>query len=238
MLQVENIFLAAGDFQVQDVCLRTESDEYFVIMGPTGSGKSLLAKCICGLVRATGGRIHIGGRDVTDLEPRLRRVGYVPQDCSLFPHMNVARNLTFARRVGGRSHRAAMRDLRPLIDMLRLNDLLGRRTTTLSGGERQKVALARALAAEPSLLVLDEPLSALDEPTRQAVSAELSRVQKELRIATIHICHNTQEAGALADRIGIMHQGRLVQVGRMEELRRHPANETVAGLLSVGDLPA
>ena len=112
MLQVENIFLAAGDFQVQDVCLETEPGEYFVVMGPTGSGKSLLVKCICGLVRATAGRIRIGRRDVTDLEPRLRRVGYVPQDCSLFPHLNVARNLTFARRVRGRSHRAARAPLR------------------------------------------------------------------------------------------------------------------------------
>lgn len=234
MLQLKNISLRAGDFRVREVCLQTEPGEYFVVMGPTGSGKSLLAKCICGLVRATGGRIHIDGRDVTDLEPRQRKVGYVPQDCSLFPHMNVARNLTFARRVRGLSHRVALGDLQPLIDMLRLDRLLGRRTDTLSGGERQKVALARALAAEPSLLVLDEPLSALDEPTRQAVSAELSRVQRELRITTIHICHNTLEAGALADRIGIMHQGRLVQIGRMDDLRRNPANQTVARLLNVG----
>ena len=231
MLEVENLSLQAGDFRVRGICLGVGTGETFVLMGPTGSGKSLLARCICGLVRAEAGYIRIGGRDVTALEPRRRRVGYVPQDGALFPHMSVARNLTFAPRVGGTRHAAALREMRPLVGLLGLDPLLDRHPDTLSGGERQKVALARALATQPDLLVLDEPLSALDEPSRREVSTLLRRVQREVRVATIHICHNTEEAESLADRVGIMHAGELVQTGTIDALRRAPAGPAVARLL-------
>ena len=235
MLRMENVSLRAGDFQVKDVCRHVSPGEYFVIMGPTGSGKSLLAKCICGLARPARGRIHISGRDVTDMEPRLRHIGYLPQECALFPHMDTARNITFARRVRHKPHAAALKDVRAVTEMLGLGALLHRRTYTLSGGERQKVALARALAGEPELLVLDEPLSALDEPTRREISAELLRVQRELRLTAVHICHNTEEAETIADRIGIMYQGKLLQTGTMDELRAGPVDAAVADLLNVSN---
>ena len=233
MIEASNLSFQAGTFRVQDVSLHVEDGEYFVLMGPTGSGKSLLVKCLCGLVRAETGRILIDGRDVTDLEPRARRVGYLPQEYVLFPHLSVARNITFARRARGDSHARALRDARPIVETLGLAALLDRRPETLSGGEQQRVALARALASRPRLLVLDEPVSALDEPTRREVCEELRRVEREFRLATIHICHNTEEARTLADRVGIMDAGRLVQSGPLEELRARPANRAVARLLNV-----
>ena len=233
MIEASNLSLQAGTFRVQDVSLHVGDGEYFVLMGATGSGKSLLVKCLCGLVRAETGRILVDGRDVTDLEPRARRVGYLPQEYALFPHLSVARNITFARRARGDSHARALRDARPVVEMLGLAALLDRRPETLSGGEQQRVALARALASRPRLLVLDEPVSALDEPTRREVCEELRRVEREFRLATIHICHNTEEAQALADRVGIMDAGRLVQSGPLDELRARPASRAVARLLNV-----
>jgi ABC-type sugar transport system ATPase subunit len=234
MLAVEELFLEVGGFlRLAGVSLRIAEGEVFVLMGPTGSGKSLLAKCICGLIRPTLGRVEIAGTDVTDAEPRRRRVGYVPQDGALFPHMTVERNLTFAPRVAGEHHASALGEMQGVIEMLSLSPLLERRTDTLSGGERQKVVLARALAAGPRLLVLDEPLSALDEPSRKDVSADLRNVQRRTGIATLHICHNVEEASALADRVGIMHAGHLVQTGTLADLRNGPADEAVARILGV-----
>jgi len=233
MLKVDALHLQAGQFRVEDVSLDVGAGEYFVLMGATGSGKSLLVKAVCGLLRPERGAIVIGGRDVTRREPRHRGIGYLPQECALFPHLNVARNITFARRVRGLSHGKALEAARELIEMLGLGRLLGRHAVTLSGGERQKVALARALAAEPQVLVLDEPLSALDEPTRREIAAELRRVQRRLALATVHVCHNLEEAEALADRVGVLHGGRLIQTGTLASLRSAPAGAAVARLLGI-----
>lgn len=233
VLTVDNLSLEIGDFRLTQVSLSIAENEIFVLMGPTGSGKSLLAQCVCGLIRPTSGRVEIDRHDVTESEPRRRRVGYVPQDGALFPHMTVERNLTFAPRVTGCRHAAALRAMQPVVEMLALSPLLQRRTDTLSGGERQKVVLARALAARPRLLVLDEPLSALDEPSRREVSADLRTVQRHTGIATLHICHNVEEASALADRVGVMHAGRLVQTGAVADVRGNPADEAVARILGV-----
>jgi ABC-type sulfate/molybdate transport systems ATPase subunit len=246
MLRVEDLYLRAGDFELQGVSLRVESGEYFVLMGPTGSGKSLLARCICGLVRPGAGRVWVGSREVTSLEPRFRRVGYVPQDCGLFPHLDVAHNLTFPlrlRAVGAPDehrrprlgHPAALERLSPIIDMVGIRGLLGRSTITLSGGERQKIALARALATEPKLLVLDEPVSALDEPTRFETCRDLRRVQRELGIPTIHISHNVAEANLVADRVGVLIQGKLAQVAPLAEMLSAPADPAVRRLLGSRD---
>ena len=234
MIEVRNISLGVGEFRLENVSLGVGDGEYFVLMGPTGSGKSLLVKCICGLVRPAGGAVLVDGRDVTVLEPRCRNVGYVPQDCGLFGHLSVAGNITFARRARGLSHAAMLREMDPLIELLGLTELLGRRTGGLSGGERQKVALARALASRPRLLVLDEPVSALDELTRRDVCAELKRTQRSFELATIHVCHNSEEALSVADRIGIMAGGQLVQAARPEQLQADPATETVARLFPPG----
>ena len=234
MIRVQNLALRAGDFRVRDVSLHVASGQYVALLGPNGSGKTLLINCLCGLIRAEAGTIHIDGRDVTHAEPRLRRIGYVPQDYGLFPHMSVARNVTFALRARGARHARAMAQVGPIIETLHLGRLLGRSTVTLSGGERQKVVLARALAGWPKLLLLDEPVSALDAPTRDEVLAELRRVQREFAVTTIHVCHSIDEAKAVADRAAVMIDGRLVQTGPLAELIEHPAGPAVARLLRAG----
>ncbi len=231
MLNVHNLSFRVGQFELRDVCLQVEPREYFVLMGATGSGKSLLIKAICGLLRAAGGMIEIGGADVTELPPRLRSVGYVPQDSCLMPHLNVLRNVTFALEVAGKSKRAAAGEIGHIVDSLGIESLLDRSTVNLSGGERQKVALARALASNPKLLLLDEPVSALDEPTRREICTVLRRVQREFGVATIHVCHSRVEAAAVHDRVGVMSQGRLVQAGTLDELTADPADWAVRRLL-------
>lgn len=233
MIDMRQISLRAGTFRVRNVSFRAAPGEYFVLMGQTGAGKSLLIKCICGLIRPTDGSIHIDGRDVTRLEPRDRNVGYMPQDCGLFPHMSILKNILFSLRARGLRRAEALREAGPLIEMLGIEYLLKRSPRNLSGGERQKVALTRALASRPKLLLLDEPVSAVDEPTRREVCAELRDIQRRLGISTIHVCHSLEEARAVADRVGVLHEGRLVQAGPLAELRRSPASDAVARLLNV-----
>ena len=233
VLRIEELCLSAGKFALQGISLHIKPGEYFVLMGPTGSGKSLLGKCICGLIRPTGGRLFVGDTDMTTAEPRWRSIGYVPQDSGLFPHMDVAANITFPLRIRGASRNDAIRQVGHLVEMLSLGDLMDRDTLTLSGGERQKVAVARALAAGSKLLILDEPVSALDEPTRREICRELHAVNRRLEVPIIHVCHSVVEANMVADRIGILIAGRLVQVGPAAEIVAAPANETVARLLGL-----
>ena len=233
MIDIRSLCLTAGTFHLRDVSLHVAAGEYFVLMGATGSGKSLLIKSICGLLRPSAGAIRIAGRDVTHLEPRDRRVGYVPQDSGLFPHLSVQRNVTFSLRARGCRSDAALRAAGPIIDMLGIYHLLPRSCRGLSGGECQKVALARALAGEPQVLLLDEPVSALDEPTRREVCQDIRQVQQHLGIPTIHVCHSLTEARSVADRVGVIHDGVIQQVGTIEELTATPASEAVARLMNV-----
>jgi len=231
MIRIRNLSFGAGGFRVRDVTLDVGSGEYFVLLGPNGSGKTLLVGCLCGLIRAEAGTIGIDGRDVTDLEPRLRGIGYVPQDHGLFPHLDVAGNVAFALRARGMRRRRAAAEVGGLVETLGLGGLMGHAPSTLSGGEKQKVVLARALAARPKVLVLDEPASALDRPTQVEVLAELVRVQRELAVTTLHVCHDLDEAQRVADRAGVMIEGRLVQTGALEDLVSKPADASVARLL-------
>jgi len=233
MLRAENVSLRVGNFDLTKITLEIAPDEYFVLMGPTGSGKSLFVKCVCGLMRPAAGRLFVDGTDITARAPRDRNIGYVPQHSALFPHMTVAKNIVFALRLKGVKHDEALTRLAPIIDTLALGPLLDRSVTNLSGGERQKVAVARALAAGPKLLVLDEPVSALDEPTRREVCIELRTLQQELKIPTIHICHSVVEVRLVSDRVGVFVAGRLAQTGTLDDLTAHPATDAVARLLHV-----
>ena len=231
MIRIEGLCLKAGDFTLKEISLSVEPGQYMVLMGPTGSGKTLLLKSICGLISPIAGSIRLDGRDVTNLEPRLRDIGYVPQDAGLFPHLSVERNIAFPLSVRGIPRRQARQRIAWLVDMLGLAPLLGRSIQRLSGGERQKVALARALAAEPKLLLLDEPTSSLDGPTRDHLLGELVRLQRKLNIVTLHVCHNLQEATTVGKQAAVMYKGSLVQAGGLDELLTKPRNETVARLL-------
>jgi ABC-type sugar transport system ATPase subunit len=230
-LELVDLTLRAGSFAVQSVSLTVGAGEYFVLMGMTGSGKSLLLKAICGLARVRAGRVRLYGRDITELEPRFRHIGYVPQDGGLFPHLDVLSNILFPLTVAGMKPAAARAAVAPMVASLGLDELRARCVAYLSGGERQKVALARALARRPELLVLDEPVCALDEPTRRDTCRVLRRVQKEFGVATVHVCHSRDEAALVSDRVGVMSAGRLLGVGTLEDLAARSNHEAVQRLL-------
>ena len=231
MLHIEHLEAVAGDFRLQDVNLSAPTGSYGVLLGPPGSGKSVLVETICGLRSPTRGRILIDDEDVSHEDPRKRLVGYVPQDYVLFPCQRVRENIAFGLRSRGMSRHDATKDIQWVVELLQMGDLLERWPRTLSGGERQRVALARALAIKPRLLLLDEPVSALDEGLRERVCRELRRFQQELGITTIHISHNIEEALAVSDWAAVLDNGNVLQAGKMHTLLRHPRNETVARFL-------
>ncbi len=237
-LEIHGLSLTAGAFRLGPVGLALSQGEYLVLMGATGSGKSLLVKAICGLLVPESGTITVGGTDVTQLPPRARRIGYVPQTSALFPHLSVLRNLTFPGEVAGQGLHQAREGIANLVDMLGLESLLDRIPPTLSGGERQKVALGRALAARPALLVLDEPVSALDEPSRRDICRVLRATHQELGIATIHVCHSLAEAKSVSSQVGIMDRGQLLCLGALPDLFAHPpAHPAVRALLGLDASP-
>ena len=231
LIQVRGLSLRLGDFAVHDADLDVAKGDYFVLLGPTGAGKTVLLECIAGLHRPQKGEIYVDGVQVNDVAPERRSMGYLPQDYALFPHLDVRQNIAFGMRLRKRSKKETSDKVDELAALLGITHLLRRTPLTLSGGEQQRVALARALAIEPRVLLLDEPLSALDEQTREALCVELRRVHEELGTTTVHVSHNFEETLAVADRIGIIHEGRIRQVGTAEDVFRRPASEFVAGFV-------
>ena len=231
VIQVRDLSITLGEFSLKSIYLRVEEGEYFVILGPTGAGKTVLVECIVGLHAPDAGSVLLDGNDVTSLRPEHRNVAYVPQDYCLFPNMTVARNIGFGLRL--RKRPEAEIDLRvaELARMLHIEGLLGRHPLTLSGGEKQRVALARALAIEPRVLLLDEPLAAVDERTRERLCEELKAVQRELGTTTIHVSHNFEETLAVADHIGVFDDGVIRQIGTPFEVFHRPGDEFVASFV-------
>ncbi len=204
MIAIEQLHARAGAFSIRDVTLTLPQGCYGVLMGRTGSGKTTLLEAICGLRQIVSGRIRIGDRDVTRLKPGERGVGLVPQDIALFPTMTVRQHLAFALEIRRRSPEAIEARVEELSSLLGIAHLLDRGTAGLSGGEAQRVALGRALSFRPGILLLDEPLSALDEVTRDEMHALLRQVQRSTGVTTLHITHSRAEARALAQKFFVV----------------------------------
>jgi len=232
-LEVLDLTVRRGKFVLDGVSLEVEEGGCLAILGPSGAGKTTLIEAIAGLVKPASGRIMLDGRDITDLPPERRGVGYLPQDYALFPHLTVRGNIESGPRARGESPREARRRAEELAEMLGIAHLLDRRVSGLSGGERQRVALARALAVRPSLLLLDEPLSALDAQIRRSLRGELRRLIRSLGITTVVVTHDPVDALTLGEKLAIMEGGRIVQVGRGEELLLRPKNRFIADLVGV-----
>ena len=211
--------------------LAVEAGELVVLAGPSGSGKSSLLRAIAGLVPLQDGDVRIGGRSVAALPPGARGVAMVFQGYALLPHLTVRGNIEFGLRARGASRADARRQVEAAAATLDLGPLLERLPRQLSGGERQRVALARALVRHPEVFLLDEPLSSLDAPLRTRARAEIVRLHRQLRAATVYVTHDQAEALALADRLGILRDGRLEQIGPPLELYRRPRNLFVARFL-------
>src|SRR5450755_1025618 len=221
---------------VNDVSIDIGDGEFFVLLGPSGSGKSTLLRAIAGLTAVDHGRISLHGRDVTHISARKRDVGLVFQNYALFRHMTVADNIEFALRVRRMRAKARRERRRELLRLVALEGMDERLPAQLSGGQQQRVAVARALAHKPEVLLLDEPFGALDAKIREELRRTIRQVQRELGITTVLVTHDQEEAFAMADRIGIMNLGRLLEMGAPHELYSSPATRFVATFLGAANL--
>jgi ABC-type sugar transport system ATPase subunit len=236
MIRVRNLWVDLGDFVLQNANLDISNGEYFVILGPTGAGKTVLLESIAGLYSLKEGRIWLDGKEVTKLEPEKRGVSIVYQDQMLFPHLSVRDNIIFGLRIRKIRPSEIEQTLSWLAGLLEIHHLLNRRPETLSGGEKQKVALARALSVKPKLLLLDEPLSALDLSSREILQRELRKIHEQYRVTTVHVTHDFEEAIALADRVAVIGDGCIQQTGTPEQIFRQPGSEFVARFAMVRNI--
>jgi putative spermidine/putrescine transport system ATP-binding protein len=221
---------------VDGVDLEIRAGEFFSMLGPSGSGKTTCLRMIAGFERPSAGRIQLAGRDVTGLPPYERDVNTVFQDYALFPHMTVGQNVEYGlmvNRVGGSVRRARTAEA---LRMVRLEGFERRKPAQLSGGQRQRVALARALVNEPAVLLLDEPLGALDLKLRQEMQAELKAIQHRVGLTFVYVTHDQEEALNMSDRLAVLNQGRIEQVGTPAEVYERPATGFVAGFVGVSNV--
>ena len=216
---------------VNGVTLHVYDREYLTLLGPSGCGKTTLLRLIAGLIQPDEGEIYIGGRFVNPVPPEDRGIGFVFQAFALFPHMDVWDNVTYGPRVKGWEHKESEKIGREMLEMVRLYERLDASPSELSGGMMQRVALARALAAGAKLLLLDEPLGALDAKIRFELRYELRKLVKDLGLTAVHVTHDQGEAMAISDRIALMKKGRILQVGTPEELYMHPKHVFVANFI-------
>src|SRR6266700_2941853 len=236
-LRLEGVHKSYGHVVAVDgIDLAVEEGEFFTLLGPSGSGKTTLLRLIAGFERADAGRIELGGRDVTSLPPNLRETNTVFQDYALFPHMTVAENIGYGLKIKGIPTEQRKLRVNRALAMVRLAGLEGRRPNQLSGGQRQRVALARAVVNEPEVLLLDEPLGALDLKLRQEMQIELKQIQKEVGITFVYVTHDQEEALTMSDRMAVMASGRIQQVGPPIEVYERPVNEFVAGFIGISNV--
>jgi len=218
------------------VDLEIAEGEFFTMLGPSGSGKTTLLRIIAGFERPDSGVVELAGVDVTRVPPYARDVNTVFQDYALFPHMTVVENVEYGLKVQKVPKAERRRRAGQALDMVRLSALGGRKPVQLSGGQRQRVALARAIVNQPEVLLLDEPLGALDLKLRQEMQTELKRIQQEVGITFVYVTHDQEEALTMSDRIAVMDAGRIQQIGSPAEVYERPATEFVAGFIGVSNL--
>jgi putative spermidine/putrescine transport system ATP-binding protein len=226
----------AGFAALAGIDLQIARGEFFTMLGPSGSGKTTLLRIIAGFVSADSGQVRLNGTDVTREPPFARNVNTVFQDYALFPHMTVQQNVEYGLRVKRIARDERRRRAGAALELVRLPDHGSRKPAQLSGGQRQRVALARAIANQPEVLLLDEPLGALDLKLRQEMQLELKRIQREIGITFIFVTHDQEEALTMSDRLAVMNNGRIEQLGTPVDVYEHPANEFVAGFIGVSNL--
>lgn len=221
---------------VDDLTLDVPSGEFFSLLGPSGCGKTTTLRMIGGFEEPTTGNVHLGGREVTNLPPYRRDVNTVFQSYALFPHLTVQENIAFGLKRKKYPKEEIRRRVGEALDLVALSGMGARKPNQLSGGQQQRVALARALVNHPQVLLLDEPLGALDLKIRKQMQLELKRIQNEVGITFLYVTHDQEEAMTMSDRIAVMRDGRVEQMGPPEEVYEHPATEFVAGFLGASNL--
>jgi putative spermidine/putrescine transport system ATP-binding protein len=221
---------------IEQLDLDIAAGEFFTMLGPSGSGKTTTLRVIAGFEQPDAGTVELGGADVTRVAPSERDVNTVFQDYALFPHMTVQENVEYGLRVKGVSRRDRRSKAQEVLERVRLPQVGSRRPVQLSGGQRQRVALARAIVNSPSVLLLDEPLGALDLKLRQEMQVFLKALQRDLRITFVYVTHDQEEALTMSDRIAVFNEGRIEQIGSPGEVYEHPASEFVAGFVGVSNI--
>ena len=250
MLDVQNLIKqfnvrgAAAVHAIDDVSFTIEQGEFFTLLGPSGCGKTTTLRCVAGLERPQSGKIHLRGRAVFDASnrvfvvPNQRNIGMVFQSYAIWPHLTVFNNVAFPLKAAGQHNLKSIRDkVARALDLVGLAGFEERPATQLSGGQQQRVALARALVKEPDLLLLDEPLSNLDTKLRERMRSELKRLQRELGITTLYVTHDQMEGILLSDRIAVMNGGRILQLGKPDDVYERPNSQFVADFMGVDQYP-
>jgi len=238
-LEIENLSLTLHNFQLQNISLTLPRGKVLVVLGPSGSGKSVLLEAVAGFHRLERGSIRLDGREITFLPPEKRRLGFMFQDYALFPHRTVRQNIAFPRQFLRAENAEAEGEgigVEQAVELLHLTNLVDRYPANLSGGEKQRVAMARALVCRPQLFLFDEPMSALDARAREELRQELHNLFRELNLTVVYVTHDQTEALALGDLIAVIHQGRLLQCGAREEVFRRPADPFVARFVGMENL--
>lgn len=231
-LTISNLSKRYGDFYaVRDFSLGISDGEFLVLLGPSGCGKTTTLRMVAGFIEPTAGHVKLGGMDVTELPPWKRNAGMVFQSYALFPHLTVAQNIAFGLEMRKLPKADIARRVDEALALVRLAGFGGRLPRQLSGGQQQRVALARALAIRPDVLLLDEPLSNLDAKLRQEVRVEIRELQRQLGLTTVMVTHDQEEALTMADRLVVMNEGRVRQVGNQRDLYERPADRFVAGFV-------
>ncbi|MBX6391122.1 MAG: ABC transporter ATP-binding protein [Frankia sp.] len=216
---------------LDNISLSVEDGEFLVLVGPSGSGKTTALRVVAGLLTPTSGKVFVSGRDVTKVPPSERDLAMVFQSYALYPHMTVRNNMGFGLRLAGVPRKERNERVERAAEVLGLTDLLDRRPKALSGGQRQRVAMGRAIVRQPHAFLMDEPLSNLDAKLRVRVRAEIARIQRTLGVTTLYVTHDQIEAMTMADRIAVLHDGKLQQIGTPDDLFQRPANIFVAAFI-------
>ena len=236
-IEFRNVSRHFGDVKaVDDVSLEIKNGEFFSMLGPSGSGKTTCLRMIAGFDRPTAGQIFLYGQDVSHLPPYERSVNTVFQDYALFPHMTIEDNVGYGLMIKGVSKTDRTKQVNEMLELVQLPGFGGRKPSQLSGGQRQRVALARALVNHPKVLLLDEPLGALDLKLRQQMQVELKSIQQRVGITFIFVTHDQEEALTMSDRIAVFSQGKIEQVGTPSEVYEHPSSTFVAGFVGTSNL--
>jgi len=233
MINIKGLRVHLGEFRLRDIDLSIDEGDFFVLMGPTGAGKTVLLEAIAGLVPILGGDVYIGGRNVTRTPPEQRGIGIMYQDYALFPHLTIIRNINYGLRYHRLDKETSKKRFRRLVDDLGIGHLLKRYPGTLSGGELQRVALARALMVEPRVILLDEPLSALDQNFREEIRLLLKEIHKNSHITFFMVTHDFSEALTLATKAAIMNDGTIAQTGTIRDIFQKPVTSFVASFVGM-----